>query len=118
MRKQLTCRNVEKPKSRRAEEPENRRAEEHQVLHDTYDPDFFRMGICKEAIAFEPKRDKGATMKLVFHCQPQRWSVDGQRKLVLMKETTLRKFRFSHLLRNEWDIDILDFLYILLVYTL
>ena len=43
----------------------------YQVLHDTYDPDFFRMGICKEAIAFEPKLGKGATMKLVFHCQPQ-----------------------------------------------
>ena len=53
----------------------------YQVLHDTYDPDFFRMGICKEAVAFEPKRDKGATMKLVFHCMPQRWSVDGQRKI-------------------------------------
>ena len=42
------------------------------MLHDTYDPDFFRVGICKEAIAFEPKRGKGATMKLVFHCQFQR----------------------------------------------
>ena len=62
----------------------------YQVLHDTYDPDFFRMAICKEAISFEPKRGKGATMKLVFHCQPQRWSVDGQRKLILTRETTLR----------------------------
>ena len=31
MRKQLTCRNVEKPKSRRAEEPKNRRAEEQDM---------------------------------------------------------------------------------------
>lgn len=62
----------------------------YQVLHDTYDPDFFRMGICKSAISFEPKRNKGATMELTFHCQPQRWSVDGQRKLLLTRETTLR----------------------------
>lgn len=62
----------------------------YQVLHDTYDPDFFRMGICKEAIAFEPKRNKGATMKLTFHCQPQRWSVDGQRKVRLEQGGVIR----------------------------
>jgi phage-related protein len=74
----------------------------YQVLHDTYDPDFFRMGLCKAAIAFEPKRDKGATMKLTFHCQPQRWSVDGQRKLVLTQETTIKnpfEFRAKPLIR-------------------
>ena len=68
----------------------------YQVLHDTYDPDFFRMGICKEALAFEPKRGKGATMKLTFHCQPQRWSVDGQRKLVLTRETTIKNPFYFH----------------------
>lgn len=52
----------------------------YQVLHDTYDPDFFRMGICKEVLAFESKQNKAATMKMTFHCQPQRWSIDGQRK--------------------------------------
>lgn len=68
----------------------------YQVLHDTYDPDFFRMGICKNALAFEPKRGKGATMELTFHCQPQRWSVEGQRKLLLTKETVIKNpFSFS-----------------------
>ena len=74
----------------------------YQVLHDTYDPDFFRIGFCKEAIAFEAKRDKGATMKLKFHCQPQRWSVDGQRKLLLTQETTIKnpfEFRAKPLIR-------------------
>ena len=50
----------------------------YQVLHDTYDPDFFRMAICKDALSFSPKKGKAATLKLVFHCQPQRWSVEGQ----------------------------------------
>ncbi len=50
----------------------------YRALHDTYDPDFFRMGICKEAISFTPRRNKGASMQLPFHCQPQRWSVEGQ----------------------------------------
>ena len=74
----------------------------YQVLHDTYDPDFFRMGFCKEALAFTPKRDKGATMKLTFHCQPQRWIVDGQRKLVLTQETTIKnpfEFRAKPIIR-------------------
>ena len=62
----------------------------YQVLHDTYDPEFFRMGICKDAIAFTPKRNQGATMKLIFHCQPQRWSVDGQRKVSLSQASVLR----------------------------
>ena len=66
----------------------------YQALHDTYDPDFFRMAICKDALAFEPKRGKGATMKLVFHCQPQRWSIDGQRR-ILMEESGVMKNPFS-----------------------
>lgn len=53
----------------------------YQVLHDTYDPDFFRMGICKEALSFEVKGQKAARMELKFHCQPQRWSIEGQRKI-------------------------------------
>ena len=53
----------------------------YQVLHDTYDPDFFRMATCKEAVAFEVSRNKGASMELKFHCQPQRWSIEGQRKV-------------------------------------
>lgn len=53
----------------------------YQVLHDTYDPDFFRMATCREAIAFETKGNKAASMELKFHCQPQRWSIEGQRKV-------------------------------------
>lgn len=37
----------------------------YQVLHDTYDPDFFRMATCKEALAFEVSRNKGASMELI-----------------------------------------------------
>lgn len=66
----------------------------YQVLHDTYDPDFFRMAICKDALSFEPKRGKGASMKLVFHCQPQRWSIDGQRR-IRMEESGIMKNPFS-----------------------
>ena len=62
----------------------------YQVLHDTYDPDFFRLATCKDAVSFESKRGKGASMKLVFHCQPQRWSVEGQRKLYLSGGTVIR----------------------------
>lgn len=62
----------------------------YQVLHDTYDPDFFRMGLCREVITFESKSSKGVSMKLTFHCQPQRWSVDGQRKIRLDKGGVLR----------------------------
>ena len=62
----------------------------YQVLHDTYDPDFFRLAFCKDAVAFTPKRNKAATMKLTFHCQPQRWSVEGQRKIELTESATLR----------------------------
>ena len=55
----------------------------YQVLHDTYDPDFFRMAFCKDAVCFETKGKKGASMELTFHCQPQRWSVEGQKKVKL-----------------------------------
>lgn len=53
----------------------------YQVLHDTYDPDFFRLALCREALSFEVKGKKGASMELKFHCQPQRWSVEGQKKV-------------------------------------
>ena len=66
----------------------------YQVLHDTYDPDFFRMAICKDAIQFDTKRGKGASMKLVFHCQPQRWSLDGQRR-IRMEDSGILKNPFS-----------------------
>jgi phage-related protein len=62
----------------------------YQVLHDTYDPDFFRMGICKDAISLDVKRQKAASMELTFHCQPQRWSIEGQRKVRMEKPGTIR----------------------------
>ena len=31
----------------------------YQVLHDTYDPDFFRLALCREALSFEVKGKKG-----------------------------------------------------------
>ncbi len=74
----------------------------YQVLQDTYDPDFFRMAVCKDALAFEPKRGKGATMKLVFHCQPQRWSIDGQRRIRLEESGVMKNpfpFRAKPIIR-------------------
>lgn len=62
----------------------------YQVLHDTYDPDFFRMALCKEAVTFDVKGKKGAGMELKFHCQPQRWSVEGQRKVRMDAPGVLR----------------------------
>lgn len=52
-------------------------------LQDTYDPDFFRMGMCTSAIEFEVTRQKSAEMELIFNCKPQRWSVEGQKVITL-----------------------------------
>lgn len=52
-------------------------------LQDTYDPDFFRMGMCTSAIEFDVTRQKAAEMELVFNCKPQRWSVEGQKSYTL-----------------------------------
>lgn len=62
----------------------------YQVLHDTYDPDFFRMATCKDVVSFDVKGRKGASMELKFHCQPQRWSIEGQRKVKLEKPGVIR----------------------------
>ena len=61
----------------------------YQKLQDTYDPEFFRLAICKEAIEFEPVKQKAARMELKFHCQPQRWSVEGQQALRMEAPGTL-----------------------------
>lgn len=64
-------------------------------LQDTYDPDFFRMAVCTEAIDFEVKRQKAASMTLKFNCKPQRWSVDGQKAIRLDAPSQLRNpYRF------------------------
>ena len=55
----------------------------YQKLQDTYDPDFFRMAVCKDALAFDVTAQKAAEMELAFNCKPQRWSVDGQRTIRL-----------------------------------
>lgn len=52
-------------------------------LQDTYDPDFFRMGMCTSAVSFDVTRQKAAEMELVFNCKPQRWSVEGQKPVTL-----------------------------------
>lgn len=62
----------------------------YQKLQDTYDPDFLRMAVCKDAIAFDVTAQKAAEMELTFNCKPQRWSVEGQRTIVLDGRTTLR----------------------------
>ena len=62
----------------------------YQKLQDTYDPDFFRMAVCKDALAFDVTAQKAAEMELTFNCKPQRWSVDGQRSVRLESRTTLK----------------------------
>lgn len=52
-------------------------------LQDTYDPDFFRMGMCMQALEFDVTRQKAAEMELIFNCKPQRWSVEGQKTITL-----------------------------------
>ena len=62
----------------------------YQKLQDTYDPDFFRMAVCKDALVFDVTAQKAAEMELTFNCKPQRWSVDGQRSIRLKSRTTLK----------------------------
>ena len=38
----------------------------YQKLQDTYDPDFFRMAVCKDALAFDVTAQKAAEMELTF----------------------------------------------------
>ena len=62
----------------------------YQKLQDTYDPDFFRMAVCKNALEFDVTAQKAAEMELTFNCKPQRWSVDGQRVIRLDGRSTLK----------------------------
>ena len=62
----------------------------YQKLQDTYDPDFFRMAVCTEAMEFDVMAQKAAKMDLVFNCKPQRWSVEGQKKIWLESRSTLK----------------------------
>lgn len=61
----------------------------YQKLQDTYDPDFFRMAVCTEAMEFDVTAQKAARMDLVFNCKPQRWSVEGQRTVRLESRSNL-----------------------------
>ena len=61
----------------------------YQKLQDTYDPDFFRMAVCTEAMEFDVTAQKAAKMDLVFNCKPQRWSVEGQRTVRLESRSNL-----------------------------
>lgn len=62
----------------------------YQKLQDTYDPDFFRMAVCKDALEFDVTAQKAAEMELTFNCKPQRWSVYGQRVIRLDGRSTLK----------------------------
>ena len=62
----------------------------YQKLQDTYDLDFFRMAVCKDALEFDITAQKAAEMELTFNCKPQRWSVDGQRSIRLESRSTLK----------------------------
>ncbi len=64
-------------------------------LQDTYDPDFFRMGMCTSAIEFDISNQKAAEMKLTFNCKPQRWSMSGQKEICLSQS--------GETLRNPFD---------------
>ena len=41
----------------------------YQKLQDTYDPDFFRMAVCKDALAFDVTAQKAAEIELTFNCK-------------------------------------------------
>lgn len=43
----------------------------YQVLHDTYDPDFFRMAFCKDAVSFETKGKKVRAWSLPSIASPR-----------------------------------------------
>lgn len=62
----------------------------YQKLMDTYNPDFFRMAVCREAVEFDVTGQKAAKMDLVFHCKPQRWSVEGQKPIRMEEAGILR----------------------------
>ena len=62
----------------------------YQKLQDTYDPDFFRMAVCKDALEFDVTAQKAAEIELTFNCKPQHWSVDGQRVIRLDGRSTLK----------------------------
>lgn len=60
-------------------------------LQDTYDPEFFRMAVCKEALEFDlTDNRKAASMELTFHCQPQKWSVQGQEAVAFGSAGSIR----------------------------
>ena len=42
----------------------------YQKLQDTYDPDFFRMAVCKDALEFDVTAQKAAEMEFTFNCKP------------------------------------------------
>ncbi|MCD8286524.1 MAG: hypothetical protein LUD50_04805 [Clostridia bacterium] len=47
-------------------------------LIDDYDPTFYRMAICTNAVEFEVTRNRVAEMDLTFSCKPQRWLRSGE----------------------------------------
>ncbi len=49
----------------------------YQILQDSFDPDFYRMAMCTQAVEFEVENNFGAQMTLTFSCKPQRYAVSG-----------------------------------------
>ena len=59
-------------------------------LPETYYHGFFLQARRQDTVSFETKGKKGASMELTFHCQPQRWSIEGQKKVKLLRPGVIR----------------------------
>lgn len=59
-------------------------------LQDSYNPNEFRMGICRNAVEVEPVAYKQAgEFDLVFNCKPQRYLTSGDTEQTITSGTTL-----------------------------
>ncbi len=65
-------------------------------LQDDYDPAFYRMATCTNALAFDVTNHKVAEMELTFSCRPQRWLRKGDNVSAFYEsgQTIKNKFEF------------------------
>lgn len=53
-------------------------------LEDTYNPDYYRMGVCTGSIEFEPSAfNLTGKAKITFDCKPERWLKSGENTISL-----------------------------------
>ncbi len=61
----------------------------YKELSDTYDPDFFRLASCTQALSFDVTDNKVAEMEITFNCKPQRYSYAGQEETLITESGTV-----------------------------